>query len=376
MARASPNVAILGAGPIGLEAALAAKASGLSVTVYERGRIGEHLHRWGHVKLFTPFGWNVTSLGRSTLLAENPKQALPAVGDHITGREHVAAYLEPLAMSATLIDSIRTETTVIAVGRRGLLKHDTSARTGRPFRIIVRDAKGERAVEADAILDCTGTYGQPRWLGEAGLPAAGESAIRSQIAYTLDDIVGADRAKYAGKSVLVVGAGFSAATTVCALADLAVRHADMWTVWLARGPRSQPLPRDPNDVLRERDRLAARANSLATRGEGNIEFHANSSVETVVSHGPDKGFRVTARVGSANRSWDVDRIVGNVGYQPDPSLVRELQVAECPRTQRPTSHEPGYYVLGSKSFGRDNSVLLRDTFSQVARVVAEIASRK
>ena len=51
-----PRVAILGAGPVGLEAALYAAALRLPFTVYERGRVGEHLRRWGHVRLFSPFG--------------------------------------------------------------------------------------------------------------------------------------------------------------------------------------------------------------------------------------------------------------------------------------------------------------------------------
>ncbi len=58
-----PRVAVIGAGPIGIEAALYAKACGLSVAVFDRGGIAEHMRRWGHVRLFTPFGLNVTPLG-------------------------------------------------------------------------------------------------------------------------------------------------------------------------------------------------------------------------------------------------------------------------------------------------------------------------
>ena len=38
-----PRVAVIGAGPIGLEAALHARTLNLPVTLYERGRAGEHL---------------------------------------------------------------------------------------------------------------------------------------------------------------------------------------------------------------------------------------------------------------------------------------------------------------------------------------------
>ena len=100
-------------------------------------------------------------------------------------------------------------------------------------------------------------------------------------------------------------------------------------VWLTRGAKSQPLKRLANDPLKERDRLAARANTLATRGEGNVEFHPQSPVEAVEWLGPDKGFQVTARIGGKPKTWEVERVIGNVGYTPDASLYRELQVHEC-----------------------------------------------
>src|SRR5437868_1121433 len=98
----SPRIAVLGAGPVGLEAALYASALNLPCTVYERGRVGENLHRWGHVRLFSPFGMNSTPLGRARVRADQPQHTLPDAGAVLTGREHLAAYLEPLALSPAL----------------------------------------------------------------------------------------------------------------------------------------------------------------------------------------------------------------------------------------------------------------------------------
>lgn len=397
-----PRIAVLGAGPVGLEAALVARALGLPVTVYERGRVAEHLQRWGHVKLFSPFGMNSTPLGRSAIRAENHKHELPGENDCVTGRDHVAAYLEPLAMTGPLIENLKLDTRVVQVGRSGLLKSDVGPkRVERPFRLLLRDGKGDESVaEADVVLDCTGTYGQPRWLGEGGIPAVGETAARPNVAGGLEDVTGKDRQKYAGKSVLVVGCGYSAATHVCRLAELAASNPEQWTVWLARGPRSTPLPRHPNDPLRERDRLAARANMLACRGEGNLEFHANSTVEAVVSHGPDKGFTVTAKVAGKTMMWNVDRVIASVGYSPDSTLYRELHVPECPVSLGPAgvagavakqagdclaapptgagllrTAEPNFYVLGTKSYGRNSHFLLRTGFEQVSDVFKLITGK-
>src|SRR5438128_2018403 len=90
-----PRVAVLGGGPVGLEAALYARALGLPVNLFEAGQVGEFVNRWGFVRLFTPFGWNATPLGRRAVLADKPKHTFPAETDLLTGREFRDAYLLP-----------------------------------------------------------------------------------------------------------------------------------------------------------------------------------------------------------------------------------------------------------------------------------------
>jgi len=375
MPKADPRrVAVLGAGPVGLEAALYARALGFPVTVYERGQVGDAVRRWGHVRLFSPFAMNVTPLGRAAL----GKAALPADGDCVTGRDHLTAYLEPLSKCDALRDCVRAETIVVSVGRAGLLKGDCEKRGQAPFRLLVNQANKERIDEADIVLDCAGTYGNHRWLGEGGIPAVGERQAEPQIAYGLDDILGRKQDSYAGKSVILIGAGYSAATVACNLTTVAETAHDTWVIWLARGPKTQPLPRIPNDPLKERDRLAVRANNLASRGDGNVEFHPSSFVQAVEWKGPDKGFRINARCGGKERAWDVDRIIANVGYSPDANLYSELQVEEDRGTLgqvRPATAEPNFFVLGAKSFGRNSQFLMKTGFEQVRDVFALITGK-
>src|SRR6516164_6041975 len=111
-----PRIAILGAGPIGLEAALYARRLQLPATVYERGRVGEYVQRWGHVRLFSPFGLNSTPLGRAAIRAEKPKHEFPPETDCTTGREHYRRYLEPLAATELLKAAIVTDSQVLRVG--------------------------------------------------------------------------------------------------------------------------------------------------------------------------------------------------------------------------------------------------------------------
>src|SRR5438128_2625907 len=138
-----PRIAVLGAGPTGLEAALYARTLNLPVTVYEQARIGEYLHHWGHVRLFSPFGMNTTPLGRAAIQASPPNHAFPADGDCISGKEHLAAYLEPLAKTPALRDCLRLGSQVLQIGRRGFLKEEGvgDARRGQqPLRLLLRDA--------------------------------------------------------------------------------------------------------------------------------------------------------------------------------------------------------------------------------------------
>jgi thioredoxin reductase len=400
-----PRLAILGAGPIGLEAALYASKLNYAVTVYERGRIGDSLQRWGHVRLFTPFGMNVTPLGRATLKAEKPRHELAADGDCISGREHLRVYLEPLASLDLIKPSLMAETQVLSISRRGFFKDEDpgdARRSRRPFRLLLKDAKGrERCEDADIVLDCTGTYGQHRWLGDGGTPAIGEIAAEPVINYGVDDILGDRLQHYAGKTVLVVGAGYSAATTICSLADLAQKHSDTWVTWATRAGGTQPIRRLSQDPLRERDRLAARANSLATRHDGNVEFHPQTVIEAIETAGPDRGFKVTARKAGQALTWNVDRIVANLGYMPNTDLYRELQIHECYATQGPMklsaslspsrnedclkqtnwgpdtlrNPEPNFYILGAKSYGRNGNFLLRVGFEQIREVFTLITSQ-
>jgi len=365
------RIAILGGGPAGLEAALVARSHGFPVNLYESGQPGEFVGRWGFVKMFTPFGMNCTSLGKQTLRNEKHDLELPADTEFLTGREYRERYLQPLAASAFLKDCIRPQCAVVSVGRGGWRKSDPGdAKKLPPFRLLLRENNVEKFEAADIVFDCTGTYGRPNWIGDGGIPAIGEAAARPQMSYWLDDVRGAKKATYSGKTTILIGGGYSAATTACELVELAGENSATWLIWLTHGAKSQPLARVPNDPFKERDRLAAKANHLAARCDGNLEYHANTQIDEVTSHGPDKGFRVCGRVNGKPMLWDVDRVMANVGYKPDMAMCGELRVNE-PTGEFRTA-EPGYFIIGAKSRGRDSGGLIRDSHEQIRQAIASI----
>ncbi|TIS78919.1 MAG: FAD-dependent oxidoreductase, partial [Mesorhizobium sp.] len=61
-------VAVIGAGPVGLAAAVQLIQRGLPVKVYEAGvGIGTNLKDWGHVRVFTPWRYCVDQASRKRL---------------------------------------------------------------------------------------------------------------------------------------------------------------------------------------------------------------------------------------------------------------------------------------------------------------------
>ena len=188
---------------------------------------------------------------------------------------------------------------------------------------------------------------------------------------------------------------------MCNLATLAEQHPGTWVIWLARGLRTQPIRRYVNDPLRERDQLAVRANTLATRADGCVEFHPGTAVDAVEFRGPDKGFAVRGRRSGKPVAWEADRVIANVGFSPETALYRELQITECPASLASMglaaalrkhaggdfltmplqeaaalrTPEPNYYVLGAKAYGRNSTFLLRAGFDQVRNVFTLIAGK-
>jgi len=402
-----PRLAILGAGPIGLEATLYARYLGYSVDLYERSSVAEHVRRWGHVSMFSPFAMNCSSLGLAALEAQHENYAPPAAAELLTGAEWVERYLGPLAASDLVADSLKEECCVIGVGREGRLKGDLVGKPERgesSFRLLVQQAQGgERIARADVVLDCTGTFGNANWLGGGGLPAVGERIYGESICYTLPDVLGADREQYAARHTLLVGAGYSAATTAVALAELARQAPGTRLTWVTRRPLANgggPILRIENDRLPERDRLAAQAAELAGADSTHVTHWPATQVEAISRDAESGPFEVEFSGQHAGRA-QFDNVVANVGYRPDNELYEELQVHQCYATAGPMklaaallgqpsadcldapatgietllNPEPNFFIVGSKSYGRGSNFLYQTGLNQIRSVFALLHGR-
>ncbi len=398
------RLTIIGAGPIGLEAALYATQLGFDVEVLERDRVGSNLERWGHVRLFSPWEMNHSSLGVKLLRQHDNQWGEPGPGTMMTGAEFVKTYLGPLSQLPQLANRVKTGVSVQSVGRSSVLKNEligNPERANFPFRILTQSHDGSEAIrETDYLLDASGVYGNHNWLGEGGIPAPGEVAAEAHIDYELSDLVGKDRARFLGKRTLLVGAGYSAATTVSDFQTLIAEDATTSLLWTVRDGRIHPIPVIEDDALAYRSSLTAAANTIAIMPTKGIEFRNNTTVTAVEYRATSNTFIVSLARGGEFSKIEVDRIIANVGFGPDNSIYRELQVHECwasrgpmklsaallgassgstdclgqgsmgPETLR--NPEPNFFILGNKSYGRNPTFLLRIGLSQVVEVFSLI----
>jgi hypothetical protein len=107
---------------------------------------------------------------------------------------------------------------------------------------------------------------------------------------------------------------------------------------------------------------------------------------------------VSGHLGTQPWTGTVDRIVVATGFRPDLALLREVRIALAPAVEAPPAlaplidpnlhscgtvpphgaaelahPEPGFYIVGSKSYGRAPTFLMATGYEQVRSITAEIA---
>lgn len=384
-------VIVIGAGPVGLAAAAHLLERGLEPRVLEAGEhVGSHLRQWAHVRMFSPWRFNVDAA--SVRLLEKKGWRLADPDGFPTGGDLVADYLEPLAATPALAPRILTGARVTDVARQRLDRMKDAGREHAPWVVRYEDADGEHELLARAVIDASGTYGTPNPLGSNGLPALGEKALAGQVYYGIPDVLGRDRARYAGRRVLVLGSGHSAFNVLSDLATLAREAAGTEVVWaLRRHSLARVLGGGDHDQLRERGELGQRIGRLVAQGA--LTLATGFLLERLERRADG----VVARDGDTALP-PVDEIVATTGFRPDLGPYREARLEIDPGTQAPRVLAPlidpnlhscgsvrphgaeelrhpdaDLYLVGMKSYGRAPTFLLATGYEQVRSVAAAIA---
>jgi thioredoxin reductase len=393
---ASPlPIAVIGAGPVGLAAAAQLASRGLHFVVFEAGTSpGAALETFRHVRLFSPWRYDIDGAARSLLERTSWRSPEPEILP--TAGELIDEYLVPLAKHPSLASRVRFGHHVKAITRSGVDKIKTAGRELAPFVLRTLGPEGEVDTLARAVLDATGTWTNPNPLGANGLPAIGEDRIRERVAYGMPDILGRERARYAGKRVLVVGSGHSAMGNLLSLFTLAEQTPSTRVVWaVRRDDVARVFGGGEKDGFEARGALGARVRALVE--SGGLEVHTGFRVHALRE--TSEGIEVTAFPGRDQASIRrIDEVIASTGARPDLELTRELRLSLDPwlestqklaplidpnvhscGTVRPHGHrelehpERGYYAIGARSYGRATSFLLATGYEQARSVVAALA---
>src|SRR5699024_1108692 len=289
---------------------------------------------------------------------------------------------------------VRYSSRVIGVGRKGRDLSVDAGRAEQPFVVHVRRADDtEERLEAKAVVDASGTWRAPSPAGAEGLPALGEQAAVE--AGLLDHRTPSreEAAELAGKHIVVVGSGHSAATAIGDLAAVVRREPGTRVTWaLRRGTVGNAFGGGSADELPERGALGLRAKKAVE--DGYVDLVTGFRVERVLV---EDGRAVL--VGEDGRRLEpADRVVVATGFRPDLSFLSEVRLDLDVRLQAPTkvatevdpnlhscgsvratgatdlAHpEPGFYIVGAKSYGRAPTFLAMTGYEQVRSVVAELS---
>lgn len=136
--------------------------------VLEKGsRTGESVAQWGHVRVFSPWKYNVDKAAVSLLdkagwQAPDPEK-LPL------GSEILRDYLEPLARVTELHSRIHLGANVLSVARVGFDKMKSEGREDAPFLVVYEEGGQPKELLASAVIDASGTYTEPIHWEQAAL---------------------------------------------------------------------------------------------------------------------------------------------------------------------------------------------------------------
>ena len=375
--RKANRVLIIGAGPVGLEAAVLCVKASLAVVVVERGdTVASNVLRWGHRQLFSMNAMNTSPQGLAAL--DELGRAPPAQRAFPTGRLLHEQYLEPLSrwlQEQPDVFELRLNTTVISIRRDLPPLHqqhegetDARVRSNAPFAALVAstadDDDEQVLTNFTAVLDCSGTYGHANYMGVGGVPAIGERALRRQALssvaasasaasaprsfffdglpdpFDLDSASFLPPASQRRVSIAVVGGGYGAAATLCAILDLAASRDHLYEFdvhWLLRRPTSAGSPFDAALEVRAdepgRKYLARRAASFASHASGGGGGGRSTRLATGVAGVPYITVHRGVRIECVEREKSDGRMDGRIvltGTCEAPAAVENASVLTKP----------------------------------------------
>ncbi len=387
-------VAIIGGGPVGLAAAAQLVKRGEAFVLFEAGKdIASNIRSWKHVRVFSPWRYNVDAAATELLEAEGwqapDPEALP------TGEELIEQYFRPFINLPAIRPYVHFNARVTSVGRKGLDKVVTQGREDLPFVVQVDVAGEVQTFEARAVIDASGTWDNPNPIGSGGVAAQGEKAAKDHIFYGIPDVLDEHRARYAGKKTMVVGSGHSSINALLELLALKEDEPETQVIWALRKKQLQRVyGGEKADALPARGALGARIRAMVEANK--LEVVSPFFISELSQEGDT--FDVKGMLDGADAVFSgIHEIISNTGSRPDTSFLREVRAAFDPVLESvpdlaplidPNIHSCGsvrphgeqelrqpeqdFYVVGLKSYGRAPTFLMATGYEQVRSVVSAL----
>ncbi len=385
-------VAIIGGGPVGLSAVAHLLERGETPILFEAGEtVGANIRQWGHVRMFSPWEFNVDSA--SVSLLENHGWQMPPKDELPTGKDLYDLYMRPFTELPEVRDVLYTGARVVAISRSNIDKMKDKGRDDAPFILHVEYSNGDEAfIKARAIIDASGTWHKPNPIGANGLPAIGEKRYQDRITYGIPNIQGDVKQRYTNKRVMVVGSGHSAINALLDLTTLKDDYPNTQVLWVMRGTNLQKVYGGQDaDALEARGQLGSRIQTAVDSGV--VEIVAPFRIAKIELD--NNSLSVSGEMSDLPYSISVDEIIVCTGARPDIDPLRELRLDLDPALEStralaplidPNIHSCGtvrphgeaelrqpekdFYIVGMKSYGRAPTFLLATGYEQVRSVVA------
>ncbi len=302
----SVDVAVIGAGPVGLAAAIGGKRAGLRVRVVDRGTLVNTIARF-------PTDMTFFSEGRNIEIAGHP---MIHAGSKPTRKEALAYYRRVTEVAGV---DVRTFSEVTGIeGQAG------------EFRLALRPVAGgpqrpETTLQARAVIVATGYFDCPE-----RLEVPGEDLAHVTCRY-------GDCSRYWGNRVAVIGGSNSGVETA---------------LELFRGGATVTLIHR-NSEIRPSVKYWLKPDFEHRVREGSIDVLHNASIRFITPEA------VVADVGGQRHDVAADFVIVLIGYRANDRLLRDAGATFTADGERPVlsdCHETsvrGLYAIGSAGFGRD-----------------------
>lgn len=388
-------VAVIGAGPVGLAAAAHLAKNRIPFILLEAGsQIGANILTWGHIRLFSPWQYNIDKAAKDLLRASGwihpDLESLP------TGLELVKQYLLPLSRVPEIKPFVHLNTKVLSIGRKDMDKMKTANRESVPFVIHTESDREYKTFEAKAVIDATGTWGNPNPAVSSGIWLAEEKSLKEKIFYGIPEILGKERQRYANKHIAVVGGGHSAINALLDLAKLKETYPDTEILWMMRRQRVEDAyGGEEKDALEARGLLGSRIHYLVDHQQ--LKVITPFRIQLVKKR--EDGIELAGDQNGTQKSYTgIDEMIVNTGSRPDFTIINELRTSIDTATESveaiaplidPNIHscgtvrphgekelrqpEKNFYIVGAKSYGRAPTFLMATGYEQVRSVVSYIS---